>query len=219
MYRRGLILKKKEYWIAAGLLIAFALWTAAVCTVDVRAVGPQGSRVGLATLNRAIHDFAGVHLSLYLITDWLSLLPVGCMLIFAALGLCQWIRRKHIRRVDFSIRMLGIFYLVVLAAYLLFEECIVNYRPILINGILEASYPSSTTVLVLCVMPTAAMQLCRRIRNSGWIRGIIALYCICMVLGRLVSGVHWFSDIIGGMLLSAGLVVLYAAACKQTPDL
>lgn len=30
------------------------------------------------------------------------------------------------------------------------------------------------------------------------------------LLGRLISGVHWLSDIIGSILLSAGLVLLYA---------
>ena len=215
-------MKKKRFWIAACLLVAFALWTALVCTVDVQPVGPQGSRVGLAFLNRAFHDFTGVHLSLYLLTDWLSLLPVGCMMGFAALGMSQWIRRKHIRKVDFSIRMLGIFYLMVLALYLFFEECIVNFRPVLLDGILEASYPSSTTMLVLCVMPAAAMQLRARIQNPGLRRGItiaIAAFSVFMVAGRLFSGVHWLSDIIGGMLLSAGMVMLYAALCKQKPGL
>ena len=213
---------RKLFIIAACLLIAFALWTLAVCTVDVQPIGPRDSRVGLASLNRAFHAFTGVHLSLYLLTDWLSLLPVGCMLGFAVLGLCQWIRRKHILRVDFSIRMLGVFYLVVLALYLFFEECIVNYRPVLLGGALEASYPSSTTMLVLCVMPTAAMQLYTRIPNPvlrRWICIPITIFSVCMVLGRLLSGVHWLSDIIGGALLSAGLVLLYAALCGQKPGL
>ena len=109
-----------------------------------------------------------------------------------------------------------------LAAYLFFEECIVNFRPVLINGMLEASYPSSTTMLVLCVMPTTAMQLRTRIPNPGLRKGIIlaiAAFSIFMVLGRWISGVHWLSDIIGGILLSAGMVMLYAALHKQTPGL
>ena len=32
--------------------------------------------------------------------------------------------------------------------------------------------------------------------------------------GRLVSGVHWLSDIVGGMLVSAGLVMIYHALCN-----
>lgn len=102
-----------------------------------------------------------------------------------------------------------------LAAYLIFEEVVVNYRPVLIDGKLEASYPSSTTVLTLCVMPTAMLQLSVRVRDRVVRRAaltLIALFTVFMVAGRLVSGVHWLSDIIGGILLSGGLVSLYAFA-------
>lgn len=163
------------------------------------------------------HELTGVHMSLYVITDWLGLVPVGVGLGFAILGLIQWIKRKHILKVDYSILVLGGFYIAVMAAYVLFEELVINYRPILINGFLEASYPSSTTLLVLCVMPTAVMQLNTRIEN-GMLRkfaaGVISAFMVFMVAGRLVSGVHWFSDIVGGVLLSAGLVKLYQTIVK-----
>ena len=131
---------------------------------------------------------------------------------FAILGLVQWIRRKNILKVDFTILILGGFYIVTLVAYLFFEDCVINYRPVLINGYLEASYPSSTTLLVLCVMSTAIMQLYRRIQNKFLQKCIIAIittFMIFMVIGRLISGVHWFSDIVGGILLSAALVTMY----------
>jgi undecaprenyl-diphosphatase len=136
---------------------------------------------------------------------------------FGFLGLVQWIKRKSIRKVDRSILLLGGYYLVVMAAYVFFEVFAVNYRPVLIEGILEVSYPSSTTMLVLCVMPTALMQLNQRVKNGilrQCISAAIITFILFMVIGRLVSGVHWVSDIIGGALLSAGLVTLYDAACS-----
>ena len=151
---------------------------------------------------------------LYHVTDWLGLVPVGIGFGFAILGLVQWIRRKDILKVDYSILMLGGFYLVVFAAYMLFEYVVINRRPVLIDGFLEASYPSSTTMLVLCVMPTAVMQLKSRIRNQKlrqWICGGIGVFVLFMVIGRMISGVHWISDIVGGVLISAGLVMLYRA--------
>ena len=149
---------------------------------------------------------------LYIITDWFGLLPIGVAMGFAMLGLVQWIKRKHITKVDRSLLVLGGFYVVVMAVYGIFEVASVNFRPVLIDGKLEASYPSSTTMLVLCVMSTAMMQLQDRIGNRMLRRCVtvlIVLFVAFMTAGRMVSGVHWFTDIVGSFLLSAGLVKLY----------
>ena len=209
---------QRRWRLACGLLALFALWTLAVSRIDVQAIGPQGSSVGFASLNAAVHRLTGVHMALYTLTDWLGLLPLLVVLGFAALGLAQLIQRKSLMKVDRSILALGGFYMLVMAAYLLFEEVVVNYRPVLIEGRLEASYPSSTTMLVLCVMPTAIMQLSRRIRSRHLkicVTVVLTAFSVFMVVGRLLSGVHWLSDIVGGLLLSAGLVALYAAAAQK----
>ena len=208
------LMRKRSFIIALCLLAAFALWTALVGVVDVRPIGPSGTSVGFAGLNRWVHRHTGVSLSLYVLTDWLGLIPMAFAAGFAILGLLQWMRRGHILKVDPGILALGVFYILVLAAYLFFEAQAVNFRPVLIEGRLEVSYPSSTTLLVLCVMPTAAMQLRTRIPNrrlSRCICAAILLFTAFMVAGRLLSGVHWFTDILGGILLSAGLVCLYAS--------
>ena len=205
---------KKRFVLGTILVGVFVLWTVLVCFVDVRAIGPEGSSVGFATLNGFIHKLTGVNFGLYTITDWLGLVPIAVAFGFAILGLAQLIDRKNLRKVDHSILALGVFYIVVMAAYVFFETVVINYRPTLIDGHLEASYPSSTTMLVMCVMPTAAMQLNARIKNTVLRRcTVIAIiaFTACMVIGRLLSGVHWITDIIGGALLSAGLVAMYDA--------
>ena len=205
-------MNKKKFCIALGLLAGFALWTVAVRLIDVQIIGPRGSAVGFAALNGFVHNLTGTHMTLYVITDWLGLVPVAFGIGFALLGLAQWIKRKSILKVDRSILILGGFYIVTLAAYLFFESYVVNYRPVLIGGYLEASYPSSTTLLVLCVMPTAAMQLRQRLKRPVLRRCVsiaITAFIGFMVIGRLISGVHWLTDIIGGILLSAGLVMIY----------
>ncbi|MBQ3134024.1 MAG: phosphatase PAP2 family protein [Clostridia bacterium] len=205
---------RKSFIASMCLLTAFVLWTVAICFVDVRAIGPQGSSVGFAGINGFVHTLTGVHFSLYNITDWLGLVPIFVCIGFGILGLVQWIKRKSIRKVDHNVLILGGFYIVTIAAYLFFESVAINYRPVLINGYLEASYPSSTTMLVMCVMPTAIMQLGSRIKSKA-LRNIVAVSIITfitfMVIGRLFSGVHWFTDIVGGTLLSTGLVMLYRA--------
>ena len=196
------------------MLAVFVLWTVLIRFVDVEAIGPRQSSVGFATLNGYIHNLTGVNMSLYIITDWLGLVPIGVAFGFAVLGIVQCIKRKSLLKVDRSILTLGGFYIVVMAVYILFEIVVINYRPTLINGYLEASYPSSTTMLVMCVMPTAMMQLRPRIKNDLFRRCVmlvIAVFIAFMVIGRLVSGVHWITDIIGGALLSAAIVLMYYA--------
>ena len=205
---------RRLFWVGVGLLAAFVLWTVFVCVIDVRAIGPNGSSVGFATLNSYVHDLTGVNMLLYVVTDWLGLVPIGVAFGFAVLGLVQWIKRKSLLKVDRSILTLGGFYIVVMAVYILFEIVVINYRPTLIDGYLEASYPSSTTMLVMCVMPTAMMQFSTRIKNDLLRRCVIftiTVFIAFMVIGRLVSGVHWITDIIGGALFSTAIVLMYYA--------
>lgn len=205
---------KKRFIVSLAFAAAFVLWTGMLCLIDVRPIGPQGSAVGFAAMNQFVHGLTGVHMALYTVTDWLGLVPLAVCVGFGLLGLIQWIGRRSVCRVDRDLLVLGGYYVVVMAVFLLFESVVINYRPILIEGVLEASYPSSTTLLVMCVMPTAMMQLKDRIKNSLIRRilyAIIVGFVAFMVIGRLVSGVHWFSDIVGGALLSAGLVLMYSA--------
>ena len=209
---------QKEFRFAVCLLSAFVIWTAAIQIVDVQSLGPQGSSVGFAAINQFVHNLTGVHMSLYTITDWMGLVPIGFVIGFALLGFIQWIKRKHLLKVDCSILILGGFYIVVMALYVFFEIFVVNYRPVLINGYLEPSYPSSTTMLVMCVMPTAIMQFNTRIKNVVLKRCVtfaLTIFIAFMVIARLISGVHWFTDIVGGVLLSTGLVGMYRAIINR----
>lgn len=128
---------------------------------------------------------------------------------------------KSLRKVDRGLLILGGLYGILLGVYLLIETVVINYRPVLIEGVLEASYPSSTTVLVMCVMLTGDLQLRQRVRKSAcrkWITALIWVFTAMMVLGRLACGVHWLSDILGGALLSAGLVLGYDAVCRRITE-
>ena len=203
---------RKELLIPLVFLTLLVIWTVAVKFVDVRPIGPNGTYVGLSSVNGFVHKLFGVHMLLYYVTDWLGLVPLFIAFGFAVSGLVQWIKRRNVFKVDADILVLGLFYIAVIAVFLLFERIALNYRPILINGILEASYPSSTTLLVMCVMPTTAMQLKRRMKPSVIKKVVIIsiyVFTAFMVIGRLVSGVHWFSDIVAGALTSAWLVTMY----------
>ena len=206
---------KRTLWVGVGLLAAFVLWTLLIVSVDVQHVGQNATAVGFATFNTWFHRLTGVHLWLYTVTDWLGLVPIAVCMGFGALGLIQWIRRRSLFRVDLDVILLGVYYILVIFGYLIFEMVPINYRPIPIDGHMEASYPSSTTLLVLSVMPTLMLQIKRRCRSKALRITVYALavsFSAFMVIGRLTAGVHWATDIIGSVWLSFGLFALYHAA-------
>lgn len=203
---------KKTLITGTILIFVFAIWTMLIQILDVQAVGINHTNLGFATFNTWFHSLTGVNMTLYTITDWLGLVPLFVGMCFAVLGLVQLIKRKNLLKVDFDIIILGVYYVIVVLFYLIFEMIPINYRPILINGFAEVSYPSSTTLLVLGVMPTLVFQANRRI-NSDKIKKIVRVitisFSVFMVVGRLVSGVHWITDIVGSILLSMGLFYVY----------
>ncbi len=153
-------------------------------------------------------------MAIYTITDWVGLVPVFICMVFGGVGFVQLIKRKSLFKVGRDLIFLGIYYVVVIFGYLIFEMIPINYRPIQIDGILEASYPSSTTLLVLSVMPTLVFQVNRRSTNLVFRRFVCVMtivFSAFMVIGRLVAGVHWFTDIVGAVILSTGLYCLYKA--------
>ena len=208
---------KKLLITALSLFLAFLLWTFAVISIDVRNIGPMESSVGLSGVNGFFHNLTGTNMFLYKITDLLSIIPFGIMAVFAVFGFLQLVKRKSIKKVDYNILVLGGFYAVLMGIYFFFELFPVNYRPVLIDGILEASYPSSTTMLVLSVIPTAIMQFDFIIKNpvlKKILSVFMSIFAVFMLIGRTFSGVHWISDIIGGILISFFLVSFYRFIVK-----
>lgn len=206
---------KRVLWTGNVLIAAFAVWTVLVQIVDVQPIGPNAAKVGFAVFNGWFHQWTGVHMTLYTVTDWLGLVPILICVVFSGVGLIQLVKRRSIFKVDRDILFLGAYYIAVISGYLFFEMFPINFRPILIEGRQEASYPSSTTLLVLSVMPTLAEQIKRRSQDPT-IKKLIYIFVVCfsafMVVCRLVSGVHWFTDIVGAILLSAGLFCMYKAS-------
>jgi undecaprenyl-diphosphatase len=206
---------KKGVIFGIALILAFILWTILIRTVDVQPVGVNNTDIGFAAVNTWFHRLTGETMWIYTVTDWLGLVPIVICVCFGILGLVQLIQRKSLKKVDADIILLGIYYILVIIGYLVFEMIPINYRPILIDGAMEASYPSSTTLLVLSVMPTLKFQADRRTGNDTvrWITtAFVILFSAFMVIGRLVSGVHWLTDIIGAVLLSTGLYLVYRSA-------
>ena len=206
---------KKILFLGISLICLFILWTALLTLLDRAPIGPNGSSVGFAKLNGYFHELTGVNMTLYTITDWLGIIPVLFALGFAILGLFQLVKRKSLLKVDRTLLLLGGFYLAVITVFIVFEKIVINYRPVLIEGVLEVSYPSSTTLLFSTVIPTAISELDSRIKHRHArliVSFSIGAMAIFGVVGRVLSGAHWITDIIGGILVSSGLVLIYLAS-------
>lgn len=210
--------KTKRNFIITGVFFLFAIFTLATKTIDVRAIGPQNSSIGFATINQFVFNLLGVNLIWYNITDWLGVVALLFAFAFAILGFYQLIKRKSLLKVDYNILLLGVFYAVVVAVYVFFECVIINYRPIIMDTSLEASYPSSHTMLIICIMATAMMMFNNLFKDKKNIlitaNVISALIMVTTVIGRLLSGVHWFTDILAGILISTALVMMYYSFVK-----
>ncbi len=205
-------------YIFGFLFVIFSLW---IRLFDVQPVGPEGSSIGFAALNVAVHDFFGMHIFWYKLTQALGLLAIAVAGVFAVTGLVQLIQRKSLLKVDKKILMLGVIYILVILLYALFEKVPFNYRPVVLDPAegLEPSYPSTHTMLILTIFGTAVAVLGDYIKNA---KLVLLLKIVCLVImaltivGRLVCGVHWFTDIAGGVIISLFFINLYRDLTKET---
>ena len=201
--------KRRNFFISAILILLAIGFTVLVKVVDVKQVGVNGTSIGFASVNQFVFNFFGVNMIWYHITDWLGLVPIFMAMAYALIGLIQLVKRKSLFKVDKEIITLGIFYVVVMALYLFFEKVIVNYRPILMDGFIEASYPSSHTLMTACLCGSSII-VNRKLFNNKITKfmNILSIAIILItIIGRLISGVHWFTDIIGGIFISIALLM------------
>lgn len=206
---------KHRRLITAGVgFLLTVILIALVRLVDVAPIGAQGTRIGLSHLNQFIFDLFRVNMLWYHITDWLGIAAILTAFVFAVTGLVQLIKRRSLLKVDREILSLGGLYIVVIGLYILFENVIINYRPIIMpdNTHPEASFPSSHTMLVCVIMGSAVMLINKYIKNktlNKTLRAICFVIIGITIIGRLIAGVHWFTDILGGIMISVTLLSLY----------
>lgn len=202
-----------------GAIICFVLFFLLIIllrTVDVAAVGPEDTSIGFSHLNVAVHEFFGMNPTWYIFTQITGILAIGIFLATAFYGLMQLIRRKSFAKVDWPIYVLGGLYFIIFALYVFFDKVAVNYRPIIEEGAehVEASFPSSHTMLIIAVMGsfmiTQNKYALRRGKEFHFMMIVSAFIILLTVVGRMVCGVHWFTDIIGSIILSAGLLFLFS---------
>ncbi len=216
MDRQDEVMKNKGKLFIAGVCgLLAAVLIVLVRLVDVAPIGPEGTSIGLSHLNRFVFGLFGTNLLWYDITDWLGIAAILTAFLFAAIGFVQLLKRRSLLKVDRELLALGGLYILVIVLYVLFELVIVNYRPIIMPGSErpEASFPSSHTMLV-CVVMGSAMMLARKYVKSKALCRALQVICAAVmgitIIGRLISGVHWFTDVLGGVLISAALLAVFS---------
>ena len=204
----------KKYLSAIFWGLCFIIFTILIKVIDVQPAGAEASLIGFASLNTAIFNMLGTNELCYKLTQCFGIIAIFTAGIFAVLGLIQLIQRKNLMKVDREILMAGIIYAIVIILYVLFEKLAINYRPLVLDEGLEASYPSTHTMLILTILGTAIPLAGKYIKNSK-LSLCTKILCIAImwltVVLRLLSGVHWFTDILGGVLISLTLISLYKA--------
>lgn len=202
-------IEKESILETLTLIILSFIYIIIVRKVDVQNIGPKNSEVGLASINSFFHNLLGSNMTIYKITEILGMIALLIVGVYAVIGLIQLIKGKSLKKVDSKIISLGILYVLLGIVYVLFEKVIINYRPVIIDGELEASFPSSHTILAICICISSIIVNKDYIKNKKYLKltniGLLILMSL-IVIGRFVSGVHWFSDIVGGIIISITLL-------------
>lgn len=197
--------KKKWFRISIWLLVIAVIYTVLVKYVDVKAIGPSSTKVGFAMMNKWFNELIGYNSMFYKISKYAGVIPFGFCAYYGLMGLIELIKKKSFKKVNYRYYILACFYAIFVALYFFFEKVIINYRPVIVDGAIEASYPSTHTLLAICLCGTSLIVSKLLIKNetirklfdiAAWILMIV------IVVARLISGVHWLSDIFGGIIIS-----------------
>ncbi len=199
--------------LAIFMTLLFVVLTTLLLTLDRQPIGANNSLVGLGTLNSAAYSAIGSSPFAYEASEILGYVALVLVAASGCFGLYQLIKGKSLKKVDADIYMLAVLYLAVVVCYVLFEKVIINYRP----NEFEASYPSSHTMLALSVFLSSATELYIRLKNKLWALIPTLLGALTVAL-RLLSGVHWFTDILGGVFLGLALSSFFLAAVSALQE-
>lgn len=204
-------MKKRNVFISITLFIIMTLFTALVCFYDVKPLGINKTDIGFSSLNTYIFNELGTNYLWYKLSEVLGIVALILVFIYGAIGTIDLIKKKNIFKVDKKIILLGIFYIIVFGLYIIFDKVIINYRPILVEGVLESSYPSSHTLLSIFVFGSSLLinKYLFPVKKIKIVNCILFAMMILTVIGRLLSGMHWFTDIVGGILIASFLLYVF----------
>lgn len=145
-----------------------------------------------------------------LISDIILLASFAILGVFVVLGLYQLITRKSLLKVDHRLLWMILPLVLIAITYVVFDKFLVlNIRP---NGSGEASFPSTHVMVVSTIFLIIALNLPYYIKSkTAWIIIDIAmlLLIVLVCVGRVLSEMHWLSDVLGGLAFAIIFAVIY----------
>lgn len=198
--------------VGAAFFCLFIVFTILVKTVDVTYFPTEETTIGFSSLNLTVFQALGTNDLSFEVSEVMGLLILTAPVFFAFLAFSQWVKRKSLLKIDHDLWILFATYALTIAFYALFEIIVINYRPILVNDLIEASYPSSHTLLAIVIGGTSFLEVKNRMKWV-WLKVslmvLLSFLTVAIPMLRLLSGVHWLTDIIAGILLGTSMLFLY----------
>ena len=203
--------KKLKYSIIIlgiiGLVNLFFVFLLKVA--NVKLTGTYNTSIGLGSINLKLRDLIGTSKAFDIISTIILVIAFLIVAAEIALAIYELVKRKDIEKLDNEIWALSVTYAALAFIFAVFNYAlIINVRPVVIDGKLESSYPSTHVLVSLTVFLTGITMTSYLVKDKKLKLGIdIALIAlsVLVVITRMLSGKHWFTDIIGGILASGFL--------------
>lgn len=149
-------------------------------------------------------------------TDIMVYSALATVGIFAVMGVCQWITRKSIKKVDKTLLFLLIPLVLLVITYFLFDHVFIwNVRP---DGSGEPSFPSTHTMIAATVFFCTAIALPKYIKQKSllvFLDLVMLAFVVLVPVGRVIANKHWISDCIGGIIFAAIFAGVYLYFVKK----
>ena len=151
------------------------------------------------------------------ISDIILISSLMVLVVFAVLGLYQWIKRKSLAKVDKPLLWMILPLVLMAITYYIFDHFLIwNTRP---NGSGEPSFPSTHVMVVATIFFCIAIILPRYVRSKAMcivIDLLMLLLLVSVCVGRVAANMHWISDVIGGIIFAIIFSTIYYLTTRRS---
>lgn len=164
----------------------------------------------------------GVNKTVDKVTDILIAVVLAVIVAFGVTGVVQWIKRKSFKKIDAELRWMILPIVLVALVWFIFEKLVIlNYRPYLVDGVAEPSFPSTHTMIAAGAMIVTMIVLPKYIKKR-WLRIVLDILAGILIFaigfGRIYAGMHWTTDVLGGLIFGADIALVYGIILKHVKE-